>query len=113
MDPYSILAGLGGIFWIILLVLAVLTPLMIYLIQRNTHQTRQELRKLNQQLSNIADQLKERQRPPAEKQPTIEEKPTDTISMTCEHCGKSFRYGSKHSGKYKQCPGCKKPILLK
>jgi hypothetical protein len=42
---FEIFAGTGFIFWIILVVLAILTPIMIYLIQRNTNQMRLELRK--------------------------------------------------------------------
>jgi len=107
----GVFAGIGGIIWLIFTVLAILTPVMVYLIQRNTCQTRDELRKLNDSINTLSRQLAAQNQP---NKPTKKEKePPATTGMTCEHCGKSFKYGINHSGTYKPCPDCKKKILLK
>jgi len=46
------------------------------------------------------------------KQQPDNEKPM-TVIMECPECKKQFKYGVKHSGTYKNCPGCEKRILLK
>jgi len=140
-DFITIIGGLGTIALMVLAVLAFLAPIFLYLTQRNTYQTRQELRKVNKNLEALhyllgkqTGLLQNKPTTPAEENftfdalssqsgmvlqkksevPDPEEKPiSNTVTMTCEHCGKTFKYGKNHSGKYKPCPGCEKPILLK
>ncbi len=103
----EILAGLGGIFGLVLTALALVTPLMIYLIQRNTYQTRQEIRNLNKSIRELIDISKAKQpQPPA--QPAAQR-----ITMQCPECGKPISYSNIHSGKKKTCPTCNKSIVLK
>ena len=125
MDTFSIFTGLGGLLSLVIMAFAAITPIMIYLIQRNTYQNRQELRRVNKNLETLHFLLGKQtgmlKKSPAKKQepPDLSQSkpadnlPSNTITMTCEHCGKSFKYGTSHSGKYKPCPGCQKSLLLK
>lgn len=112
MDIFSIFAGFGGLLSLVIMALAAITPIMIYLIQRNTYQNRQELRKANKNLEQLIVLLKD-QKISSTKEPLAEKPTSNTVTMSCPECGKTFKYGINHSGKYKPCPGCQKPILLK
>ena len=101
----EIIAGLGGIISLLMVALAIITPLMIYLIQRNTYQTRQEIRKLNQHISNLTDQIKKQQTPPPAK--------PEYLHTTCPNCKNPIKYSSQHRGKKKTCPICDSMVLLK
>ena len=119
----EIIAGLGSVGIIVLAIFAFFAPLFLYLTQRNTYQTRQEIRKTNKLLAKLieqgdqlADQLDDQNKnfqfitaPP---EPTPEPS-SNTVTMTCEHCGKTFKYGKNHSFTTKPCPGCQQPIILK
>lgn len=136
MDIFSVFAGVGGLLSLVIMALAAITPIMIYLIQRNTYQNRQELRKVNKNLetlhyllgkqsgmlhdfsfttSNIEQDTHSNQGGMELGKDAIkkEEPVSNAVTMTCEYCGKIFKYGISHSGKEKPCPGCKKTILLK
>lgn len=130
----AVFGGLGGLMWMVLATLAFLSPIFFYLTQRNTCQTRNELRRTNKLLEQMINIMGDTAVPAKENpslinnqssivlkkkeakqgHPSTPEKSTsNTVTMTCEHCGKSFRYGDSHSGKYMPCPGCQKSILLK
>lgn len=106
-------AGIGGVVWIVMTALALLMPVMVYLIQRNTCQTRDELRNLNRNIETLTKYLAEQASTPKANTPQPSEQSSSTVTMTCDSCGKIFKYGINHSGTYKPCPGCHKKILLK
>jgi NMD protein affecting ribosome stability and mRNA decay len=112
----AILGSLGAIFWLVLTVLAILTPIMIYLIQRNTYQTRIELKKVNQQLVALTEAIDSNLIPkqPAPAAPT-DSKITEpgSAETVCSNCGKKLKYSVKFSGETKPCPKCARPIRLK
>ncbi len=118
-DFGAFVGGIGSIIILVMTALAFLAPIFLYLIQRNTHQTRQELRKTNTLLENLGQIIKNQNemiiKNVAVKKMVADPPETNdnTVTMTCEHCGRSFKYSTNHSGKYKPCPGCQKKILLK
>ena len=100
----EILAGISGVVWVIMAALVFLSPIFLYLTQRNTYQTRQELRKLNKSINQLIKLAEKQQLPPAT--PKL-------LKMTCPMCNKDIKYRSSHSGKKKTCPSCNNAILLK
>ena len=113
----GILAGLGGVAGLILTALALITPLMIYLIQRNTWQTKDEIKQLHKTVKKLIDiaEYQQQQIEQAE-QRAIEEKQQAAerlINMNCPLCGELIKYKQMHSGKKKTCPGCNSPVVLK
>ncbi len=108
----DIFGGIGSILFFIFAAVAILAPIWLYLINVYTGASRDELRKTNKLLKQVVDLLEKQNIKPPE--PVKEETATsNTVTMTCKHCGKSFKYGISHSGKYKPCPGCHKSIFLK
>ena len=121
MEILGLFGELGSIFLLILAALAFISPIMIYLIQRNTYQNREELRLVNANLEAlhhlIGNQAGVLLQGASNDSSTIaaeSDQPIgNTVTMKCEHCGRLFKYGIKHSGTHKPCPGCNKSILLK
>jgi rubrerythrin len=110
----EIFGGIAAVLWIVLFVLAILTPLMIYLIQRNTHQTRIELRSLNKQMGQLVEVLQKQTAQGAKEQPAKKKELTPGwTEMICPECNKKLGYSSKFSGEVRDCPKCGKKIRLK
>jgi biopolymer transport protein ExbB/TolQ len=106
------MTGIGGIISIIMALLVLLAPIFLYLTQRNTYQTRQELRKLNATVKTLTDiaEKHQQQQLAAEKQAAAQA--AKLVTMTCPHCHKEIKYRQQHSGKKKTCPHCDTIIIL-
>ncbi len=104
LDPFALFTGLGGIISFIFAMLVILIPVSIYLTQRNTYQSRIELKRTNDLLEKILETISD--------QGHADKEITDVITMTCPNCKKVFKYGRNHSGKIKPCPGCGLKITL-
>jgi len=112
---FAIAGGLGGIFWLITMALIVLTPIMVYLIQRNTYQNRQELRKLNKNVEALHYLLGKQTGLLKNNQEEAHEEKTNKPQknkMTCPECKEKFQYPPQYKGQYKPCPICHKKIFL-
>jgi len=110
---FEILGGLSTIAVLVFGLIALLTPIWLYLTQKYTYETRRELQRTNKLLEQLIQQQATQVVAVTAPEPPAEDvTPSNTIIMTCKHCKKVFKYGISHSGKEKPCPGCKKMIIL-
>jgi len=112
-SAFQILGGLSTIFSIFFFIIAILAPIWLFCIYRNTGRSKAELCEINQNLQAL---LKKLELNPAT-QPSIPSGPTKRpgpgqTSMSCPHCGRMFAYDKSEAGLIEICPGCNKEITL-